>query len=87
MDRAADELLSAADTVPGVRFNCSAIVFRVTVTRTGLRAPALALLGVFIGRLDVTLTLRAEYHYFSKILYYSFLAKAGPVQPQTAFLP
>src|SRR6202171_2347489 len=52
MDRAADELFSAADTVPGVRFSCSAIVFRVT--RSGLRAPGLALCAVFIGCLDVT---------------------------------
>src|ERR1700730_3690403 len=52
MDRAAAELFSAADTVPGVKFSWSAIVLRVT--RSGLRAPDLTLLGVFIDCLDET---------------------------------
>src|SRR6266481_6687252 len=46
MERAAAELFSAADTVPGVKFRCSAIVLRVT--RSGLRPSGLPWLGVVI---------------------------------------
>src|ERR1700730_8946121 len=55
MERAAAELFSAADTVPGVRCRCSAIVLRVT--RSGLRAPGLPLLGVVIGSASTSLPL------------------------------
>src|ERR1700682_6681013 len=47
MDRAAEELFSAAETVPGVRFKCSAIVRSVTFRSFGV--PDFALLWLFMN--------------------------------------
>src|SRR6266436_4333120 len=52
MERAAAELFSAADTVPGVNCRCCAMVFRVT--RSGLRTPGFALRLIFIGNASMS---------------------------------
>src|SRR6266700_4398639 len=72
MERAAGELFSAAETVPGVSPSCSAIVFRVTLF--SLRRP-----GFFLG---VGLIYRILQASFKRILQAS--SKIGirePVRP------